>query len=256
MNVDKQEYINTALQLKTLVLGWNRIGDEGLGAIREICNTLHTLDLENNESISTEAWVEFSNVLRDHRCSLKELIVPATDGDKEIFYAFTNNLALNSSLETLRFNNTRWDSFPLRDWALFANTICNSSSIKDTYESNHTLSQVFDNYEMERLREAGGPARKVWRCLEWNKNSNKFQVVRKKIIHSHLMLSHKCEGSAKEFVDMDLEVLPHVLAWAGRDSFGHSALYQILRIFPSLTSFVGGSSGGKLLGLKRNCAPE
>ena len=78
----------------------------------------------------------------------------------------------------------------------------------------------------------------------------------KRLIHSHLMLPQTCEGSAKEFVDMDLEVLPHVLAWAGRDSFGHLALYQILRIFPSLTSFVGGSSGGKLLGLKRKCAPE
>ena len=110
---------------------------------------------------------------------------------------------------------------------------------------------------MGRLREAGGPARKVWRCLNWNKNSNKFQVVRKKIIYSHFCGSiSESEGNAKEFVDMDLEVLPHVLAWAGRDSFGHSALYQILRIFPSLTSFVGGSSGGKLLGLKRNCAPE
>ena len=55
------------VQLKTLVLGWNRIGDDGLGVIREVCNTLQTLDLRNNRSISTEAWVEFSNVLRDHR---------------------------------------------------------------------------------------------------------------------------------------------------------------------------------------------
>lgn len=56
-----------------------------------------------------------------------------------------------------------------------------------------------------------------------NKNLTKFEVARQKIIRSHFNGS---DMNAEAFLGMDPVVLPRVLYWAGRDSTGHSPLYN------------------------------
>ena len=67
------------------------------------------------------------------------------------------------------------------------------------------------------------------RSLELNKNNNKFEAARHKIL-----LHHFLDGDVQEFIEMETPVLPRAVAWAGRDMNGHSLLYQILRCIPSL----------------------
>ena len=67
--------------------------------------------------------------------------------------------------------------------------------------------------------------------LTLNKNDNEAEVVRQKIINYHFF---KGEKNMEEFVDMELNVLPHVIAWTGRDNHGFSLLYCIVHSMPSL----------------------
>ena len=38
----------------------------------------------------------------------------------------------------------------------------------------------------------------------------------------------------EDFVDMELDMIPHVIAWMGMDDFGLSLLYNFARSVPSL----------------------
>ena len=70
--------------------------------------------------------------------------------------------------------------------------------------------------------------------LELNKNDDKFDVARQKIIRYHFLNG---EDNMQEFVSMELEVLPHAIGWTGRDDTGHSILYQLVRSMPSLFDY-------------------
>ena len=49
----------------------------------------------------------------------------------------------------------------------------------------------------------------------------------------------------EEFVDMELEVLPHAMGWASWDGTGHSILYQLVRSMPSLFDSDTGKIGNQ-----------
>ena len=79
-------------------------------------------------------------------------------------------------------------------------------------------------------------------CLEANREKNKANVARKKIFHFHL----NGNFDLSPFLGMDLEVLPHVLGWIGRDYNSNNyeisqsrctAIYRILCNIPELCGF-------------------
>ena len=56
-------------------------------------------------------------------------------------------------------------------------------------------------------------------------------MARRKILKYHFSNE---DNVVQPFVDMDLEVLPQVVAWIGREDQDHSLLYRLVKDMPSL----------------------
>ena len=56
-------------------------------------------------------------------------------------------------------------------------------------------------------------------------------MARRKILKYHFSTE---DNVIQPFVDMDLEVLPQVVAWIGREDQDHSLLYRLVKDMPSL----------------------
>ena len=64
-----------------------------------------------------------------------------------------------------------------------------------------------------------------------NENTNKVEVVRQKIIQYHFMDG---KDNTETLVGMELEMMPSVIAWIGRDNIGLSLLYHLTKNMPCL----------------------
>jgi len=70
--------------------------------------------------------------------------------------------------------------------------------------------------------------------LKLNQNDNKQEVARQKLIRYYFSNDDGSVVKVEEFVDMELDVLPQAIAWAGRDDTGHSLLYKLFQTMPTL----------------------
>merc|ERR1711982_213399 len=85
--------------------------------------------------------------------------------------------------------------------------ICNSSTIMATYNSNHTLCNVgYWSAEVDGMED-------LCRNLILNDKSNKKDVARQKIIYTHFNNNTKLH----HFCHLDLSLLPHAIAWVGKE---------------------------------------
>ena len=82
-----------------------------------------------------------------------------------------------------------------------------------TYESNHILGYISGSKVHNKLHS----------LLQVNKNSSPASAARQKIITTHFS-----DANVKQFLDMDEEVYPHVIAWMARDKDGLSLLSTFL----------------------------
>ena len=116
--------------------------------------------------------------------------------------------------------------------------LCNKSSIMDTYNSNHTLQDVGGHYApLHRI------PNHLAESLELNKNKDKVEVTRQKILQTHFSSEADTTSKMQELLDMDLEVMPTAIAWIGRplpigwegaQVSGLSLLYNLMRRLPDL----------------------
>ena len=133
----------------------------------------------------------------------------------ELAIDLANALIHNRSLHTLILGN---DSvITEKGWSALANVVCNKSTdVTSIFNSNHTLQTVASRPE-------GAVPPDLLAYLELNRNENKAEVARQKIINYHF------SNGIEELLDMDLALLPHALAWAGRDLDEVSLLFQVVR---------------------------
>ena len=146
---------------------------------------------------------------------------------------FVNALRGNSKLRGLGLigngiNNDGWEAF--------SSLLCDTSSVNNTFLSNHTL-EGFDN--MDRYLPAD-----LVSSLELNASSeNKGQIAMTKVLQHH---SH---FNVQSFFEWEFKVLPLVIAWlekANTRTFFHcslrrkikgiklSCMYEFVREFPML----------------------
>ena len=98
----------------------------------------------------------------------------------------------------------------------------------DTYYSNHTLQQLLrkNSYRDESRQEAAEKKTfgdELFTLLKINTlSSNKFDAARLKIILTYL----KGTFSMESYADMDLALLPHVLAYAGKTNDAVAPVYK------------------------------
>ena len=204
----------------------NNVDDAGARLLaRRLGNsTLSQLDLKDCTNITTDGLRAIAVALRSS--TLHHILFGPTrgilddtneDAFDDIMIFFAEALKFNSSLRLLR-------GFSLSDigCSALANALCDTSSIENTFISNHTLSTLLNASSNERLAEL--------LCMntdDWNKAS----VARKKILKYHFTDVDNC---ARVFGSMEVKVLPTAISWIGRDNLGFSLMYNFLRSMPWL----------------------
>jgi hypothetical protein len=185
---------------------------------------INDLELNKNRSIGVRGWQSLSACLRSPVSALKQLGMYGCSLTDEVVIDFAEALAHNSVLCSM----SMWDNSAItkRSWDALHRTICNTSSIEATLESNHALHYV-----------SGGSLsdHNIISSLRLNENQDKKEVARQKIIHNHFL---KDDGvDVTKFVTMEMNVLPRAMAWIGRgraDDDGHTLMFALLQSMPCL----------------------
>ena len=177
--------------------------------------TLKRLNLNRIAPITTTALTGFSALLRNPNSALEELKLCNIGIDDIVAVEYASSLTNNSSLQIMGLEGN-----PISHvgWQAFSQLVWNKSSIMDTFHSNHTLHRLQDE-------NSDGVPSELNDSLRLNRNGNKKEVVRQKIILSHFQGENI---NLREFLDMKLNVMPCAIAWVGKDNVGCSLLYQLV----------------------------
>ena len=213
---------NSVLEKLDLSLSATNITDEVATALTiALANNsrLRKLDLSSNHDVTATGWVGFSVVLRNPNTALEILDLQDNDLNDQVITYFADALVNNNMLRDLNLNGT---NVSYDGYAAFTHTLCNNASILITYHSNHTLARLCANtYDGRRFPED------LSSLLQVNRENSKSQAARLKIIKTHFSGR---DSNMQHFMDIDLSVRPHAIAWMTRDDH----LCQFLRAEPSL----------------------
>ena len=231
-------------ELHFLSLFNNDIDDEGViilvGALLPNSN-LRVLNLSFNPHITSRGCQSIAALLENPKnSSLNILSLGSNSISDEGALIFANAMASNNKLKTLSlFGN----GITAEGWSGFSKTLCDTSSINNTFLSNHTLESLGVG-STDLPSDAAS-------SLALNRSSeDKRQVAVKKIL-----LYHQHFGM-QPFFEWDLKVLPIAVDWferalsianeyqaqIGNHKLG--AIYQFIRAMPEVFE-PGPGSGGK-----------
>ena len=175
------------------------ITDEGLLSFFEgmgnRCN-LRRLDLSYNRLITANGLASLSPIFRADHCSLWTLSLHGINIGDEWVAALANALIGNKSLTTLGISEL---SVTARGWAAFSRLLCDSSSVNNTFLSNHTLKHV-GSYGMENFPSD------IEKYLNLNKLQNQDAAICK-ILHCHPDID------VMPLFRSNLKYLPLLIAW-------------------------------------------
>eukprot|EP00984_Skeletonema_dohrnii_P014717 scaffold6228_cov144-Skeletonema_dohrnii-CCMP3373.AAC.7 len=260
------DVLPTALNLKSLDLAHNSINGEGLQALAvglTKASSLRWLDLGNNDiddealEVLVEGMENLCNIEklrlsgnritvsglsvltpifhRDYSCSLKELDLDGMDIGDEGAEVLAEGLRGNKSLTKLMFDCTDVTDM---GWAAFSRLLCDTSSVNNTYLSNHTLEVIGCRFDDQ----FNVIPSSVKHYSKLNKQ-NRHDVAICKILMSHADLD------MTPLFQLKLKPLPLVAAWLERarscrayveesiSSFERrelSSVYQFIRGLPLL----------------------
>lgn len=156
---------------------------------------LEELDLGHNDILGSASCQALADLLKEPECNLVTLRLENNLIDVGSASAFAEALRINAKLKNLFLHGNPIYSVGLEE--LFSTTLCNTSSIDDTYYSNHTLQSFvsFRNWVVPSY-------------LELNRSSSdKRQVAIQKILRHHRHFD------MKPLFAWDLKMLPVVIEW-------------------------------------------
>jgi hypothetical protein len=176
-----------------------------------------------SDMITFEAWIALSTVL-SFRTSMEKMYL-ASDSyhsiNDDVLISFAEALVNNKVLRELELGND-FSGITSIGYAAFTRLLCNSSSIMSTYQSNHTLMKICERYSLNN-----NVPEDLRFLLQLNEKNTKSQAARLKIIKTHFSGS---EINMHPFMNMDLCVRPHAIAWMVRDENA----FHLLRAVPML----------------------
>jgi len=218
IKTNRLENNNIFNKLRDLDLRCERIGSVGCeilaALLRHSRYNLHTLNLKDAHMISNEGLITIAN-----------------------------ELANNTKLKKINFTgNNQIDQSVIKD--VFSTLLCNTTSVSDTFTSNHTLESLIVNNRRVKQLES---------LLQLNKVKNKRYVAIEKIwmYHPNIMRPLFRFDDSDEDED-NLKGLPYVIDWFKRARKGQplsfilfkdgvdiekrklSAIYQFARAMPTL----------------------
>eukprot|EP00574_Skeletonema_japonicum_P003091 CAMPEP_0201723462 /NCGR_PEP_ID=MMETSP0593-20130828/7519_1 /ASSEMBLY_ACC=CAM_ASM_000672 /TAXON_ID=267983 /ORGANISM="Skeletonema japonicum, Strain CCMP2506" /LENGTH=396 /DNA_ID=CAMNT_0048214579 /DNA_START=22 /DNA_END=1209 /DNA_ORIENTATION=+ len=148
--------------------------------------TLGTLSLSGNPSITGGGLRCLIPFLQSESCcSLRNFYYYGNDIDDAGAAALAHGLAKNKSLETLWFDPSEDDCrMTSAGWQSFATLLCDTSSVNNTYLSNHTLKLIGESCnEGSSVHEVHERVRDLLRMHE--NASSKDEIATRKILLSH-----------------------------------------------------------------------
>ena len=168
----------TATQLRSLDLTGNNIDDESIKVlvhgISNGINNLQELNLSTNLSITIKGWKEVATLLETPGSKLKALNVQDNGIRDEEALLFANALTNNSTLEELDLS---YNNITAEGWAPFLRLLCDTSSINNTYLSNHALQSIGGGFNTI--------PKGIFTSLDNNTSDDKQQVAITKILQNH-----------------------------------------------------------------------
>lgn len=199
---------------------------------------LSELTLDRNR-IGREGCVALGPFLKLKNSSLKFLSLRGNLIDDECVSVLSAALQNNIQLKTLILEGNEITNI---GWEFVLNLVLDKTSIEGTYLSNHTLKDVGVELVCTRMNRASFFSRISSTCenirlhlasmLHYNaRGSTRLPAAVRKIRHVHL---NRRDFDLQPFVDLDVKVMPHVLAWfAGKSSShkGHCVgnLHRLIR---------------------------
>ena len=213
------------------------IDDEGVEALSTLVaghmNTVSSINLWGNSSISASGWSLFANILVPSSTSkLKTLKLGDSRHRITRSYPITNYVitdlvtalaAGNATLEVLNLHGVDDDDVDSAMEALLT-VLCDATSVDSVCRSNHTL------YKFVCYRHTDYPSELV-SLLELNEDTDKAQVVRTKLL---TYFFSNVDNVGPEFGRMSTTILPNAMEWIGRDRLGYSAMFEFCRSVPAL----------------------
>jgi len=183
-------------------------------------------------SIGDVGCLALATLLEDPICNLHTLELQGNDIGNEGAIAIANSLVNNTKLKRLRLNNNPFNQSMVEN--AFSKVICNTSNVNNTYNSNHTL----ENLYIQRPHS-------TYHLSETNMGGNTSHVAIRKILRHHPNIDMKPLFGLATSVEgeQNLKVLPYVLAWFDRakETVGYNverrklrAIYQFAQAMPLL----------------------
>ena len=225
--------------IKVLDISGDNIVDESVPVIIDICGycpRLQKLDLGHSR-FGIQGVRTLAILLANPECKLRCLRLDGNNAvDDDAAEILANSLVNNNKLETLRLKS--YDcNIATRGWEHFLGILRGTSNINATSSSNHTLCSLWDT----TFGTPNDLPTDLEYCLHLNKEKDKKNVIRRKIIKFHLNTVN-----LSSVIGTDQEILPNLLGWIGKDnanenriirSRSRTAFYRIIRNFPDLCGF-------------------
>jgi Ran GTPase-activating protein (RanGAP) involved in mRNA processing and transport len=183
------------------------IDDEGLQALAESisnCCNLTRLYLSSNRSITATGLTSLSSFVHSDECCLQHLCLDEINFGDDGALALANGLKGNNTLKSLYFRPASAGLTSV-GWSAFSKLLCATTSINNTYLSNHTLETV-GNLWYESTPDD------IKQLLELNKKYTNDHVAIRKIIQSHR------DFDVESMLQWKLKLLPLVVSWFDRVS--------------------------------------
>ena len=203
--------------LEWLNLHSNAIDDGGLQALVSglmNCCSVTNLSLASNRSITAAGLRSLSPLFQSESHSLERLLLCGINFGDDGATALAEGLRGNKILKELSFETAGMTSV---GWSAFSRLLCDTSTINNTYLSNHTLTRMGNR----------GTPEDIQRLLTLNLFPNAAIC---KILQSHPDLD------MEPFLKSKMKFLPVVMSWFEGlcQSRKLSALYKFVRGMPDL----------------------
>lgn len=202
------------------------VGTKKKYALKQLC-------LTGNSSITSSGLWTVTSLMSTPNCQLEQLWLYHMNIGDEGAAVLTDGLVKNKSLRKLWFNPTTC-GITSTGWDGFKNMLCDTSSINNTYLSNHTLQLIGKHYSNYAPSDDQIPRDIRHHLRMHNKYANNppSKIAKLKILQQHKNMR------MDSFLEKNLMFLPLIAAWFQNiggtkyESMKLSCIYQFVRGLP------------------------
>ncbi len=196
-----------------------------LGESLAVMNVLKSLDLHsiNCFDITLEGWRGLSKCLKNDQSSLYHLNLQGCAMNDEGAGVIFMSLVGNSCLKKLWLTENHMITEEI--WKVVLHVLCDRSSIGSIlYSSNHTFQKLWIDLPIPE---------DIAFLLTMHRNEGKSDIIRRKILN-HFSGEGDDNAQIHIFAQMSESMMPFALNWIGRDHFGFSLMYAVVRDIPQM----------------------